>query len=281
MCIDLHIHSHFSDGTHTPAELIMKAKSANLSALALTDHDTVQGLDDFLAAAKIHDLPVVTGLEISSTFNNHSVHILGYGMDHRNESFVKWLKRLQEGREERNEKIIDKLRQLGIEISDSELKDLSRHGQTGRPHIARLLVQKGIAASRDDAFRLYLKKGAAAWTGRFTYSAEESIRMIHHAGGIAVLAHPGHISPPPQHLHDFIGKLVALGLDGLEAYYPGYTNQVRKSLRNIADRHKLVITGGSDYHGENKEYSKMAGKKSGFCPPDSLLPRLYEKLNIY
>jgi len=247
------------------------AADARLSAVALTDHDTVQGLDEFLRAAQKNTLRAITGVEISTTLHEYSFHLLGYGISHRDPCLGQWLELLQTGRKKRNEQIIARLQQLGMQINIDELESLSGCGQTGRPHIARLLLQKGLVASVDDAFRLYLRKGASAWVSRFSYPVSESIAMIHQAGGLAVLAHPGQITPQPSSLRNLVGELSTLGLDGMEAYYPGYSPKVRKTLKTIALRHKLVITGGSDYHGDNKLYSRMAGRKYGFCPPDNLL----------
>lgn len=279
MCIDLHLHSHYSDGTLPPAVLVDMAADAQLTGIALTDHDTVEGVDEFLDAARKQGITAVAGLEISSMFREHSLHILGYGIDHRAEELAARLLQVQQGREKRNRRIIGKLRELGLDIHHEELDSLSERGQTGRPHIARLLVHKGIVASPDDAFRLYLRRNALAWAGRPVYRAEECIAMIHRAGGVAVLAHPGQITPPPVSMAIFLAELVRLGLDGIEVYYPGYSPAVRKRLKDFAARHKLVITGGSDYHGENKPFSGMAGKKYRFCPPACLLDRLLEKID--
>lgn len=281
MCIDLHLHSHYSDGTLSPARLVEMASSSALSCIALTDHDTVEGINEFLEEAQKLNIKALSGLEISSKHRNHSIHILGYGLDHKNSELEKWLMPLQEDRNSRNKKIITKLQGLGLDIQTEDLKTISNCGQTGRPHIARLLLQKGIVASTGDAFIHYLRKGAPAWVHRFTYSASQSIAMIHKAGGLAILAHPGQITPSPDSLPLFIGELVELGLDGIEIYYPGYSSKVRKKLRKVAARHNLVITGGSDYHGDNKSYTRMASQINGFCPPDTLLEALYEKIDAF
>jgi len=281
MCIDLHIHSHYSDGTFSPARLVKIASASHLRGISLTDHDTVEGTEEFLEEAKKVNIQAITGLEISSTHREYSLHLLGYGINHQDDKFRTWLARLQKGRKTRNEQILAKMQKLGLDIHTAELDTLSSCGQTGRPHIARLLVQKRIVSSVNDAFRHYLRKGSAAWVSRFTYPADQSIAMIHQAGGLAVLAHPGQITPQPMSLPLLIGELVERGLDGIEIYYPGYSPKVRRGLSGLAARHKLVITGGSDYHGDNKSYSRMAGKKNGFCPPDSLLDQLIEKTGVF
>ena len=182
MCIDLHLHSLYSDGTASPAELIDLAVQAGIKGVSLTDHDTVEGVKEFLAYAKGFDLSVFSGLEIGALHRTFSLHILGYGFDHQHKGLIQWLDRLQIGREERNLKIIDKLRDMGHEVRYEELAEISQFGQTGRPHIAKLLLKKGIVRSIEDAFILYLRKNGPAFAERFAYSATESIEMIHRAG---------------------------------------------------------------------------------------------------
>ena len=278
MCVDLHIHSYYSDGTASPAELVQMAIDSGLQSIALTDHDTVEGLEEFLDCANDHKLELIPGLEISATHREFSLHILGYGIDHRNEHLTKWLTRLQEGRVKRNEQIINKLQKMGHDIQLDELEDISHCGQTGRPHIARLLRNKGIVQSNKDAFSLYLRKGGPAWADRFAYSAAESIEIIHQAGGIAVLAHPGILEKHTKALPLLMAELVERGLDGIEAYYPSHSPAVEKKMRSFAKKYHLVLTGGSDYHGNNRTFSTMAGNGRTFCPPDTILESLKERL---
>lgn len=280
MCIDLHLHSLFSDGTSSPAELVRIAKESGLRAIALTDHDTVEGIDEFLAQDKTSNLELFSGLEISATHRGISMHILGFGIDHHNRELLKWLSLLQEGRESRNQKIIEKLREMGHSIQPGELDLLSQFGQTGRPHIARLLKNKGIVQSTRDAFSLYLRKGGPAFIERFAYSAAETIDMIHRAGGIAVLAHPGILEQQTSGLSLLIAELVERGLDGIEAFYPNHTPAVEKKMCAFAQKYHLVLTGGSDYHGSHRSYSSMAGSGNGFCPPDTLLDPLRQRIQI-
>ena len=277
MCVDLHIHSIYSDGTAYPADLVQMAVQAGLKAISLTDHDTVDGIGEILACAE-NRLTVVPGLEISAQHRKHSMHILGYGIDHQNRNLRNWLFSLQEGRIERNREILHKLQKLGLEVTDEELQKISQTGQTGRPHIARLLVRKRVVKTTEDAFRLYLRKGAPAWASRLAYSAAESIQVIHESGGIAVLAHPGLIQTAGTTMPLLIAELVERGLDGLEVYYPGHSDKTRKDLLRLAKKYTLVVTGGSDYHGNVKKYAKMADTKNGFCPPDEILDQLLNTL---
>jgi hypothetical protein len=281
MSVDLHTHSVYSDGTLTPAELIQAAKQSGLHAISLTDHDTIDGIDELLIHGRNACLQVISGLEVSSMHKETSIHILGYGIDHRRETLHKKLSLLQQGRKERNLKIICKLQNLGLNISIEELAEYSRCGQAGRPHIAGLLLQKGVVKTMDFAFKYYLRKGAPAYAERFAFSAAETIDMIHMAGGLAILAHPGHIDADMKKQPLLIGELTKIGLDGLEAYYPAHSNKMKKQLIDLAQKHQLLVTGGSDFHGENKPNRKLACNGKDFCPPDSLYLRLLERLQQY
>lgn len=278
MCIDLHIHSHFSDGTASPAALIDLAVKSGVRGLSLTDHDTVEGVGEFLAYGRQFDLEVFSGLEISALHREFSLHILGYGFDHHNYELRRWLERLQEGRNKRNREIIDKLKIMGHDINFEELAQISPNGQTGRPHIAKLLKKRGIVQTTEDAFSQFIRKGGPAFAERFAYSATESIDMIHQAGGIAVLAHPVFLEQQTNALSLVIAELVERGLDGIEIFYPTHSPTLQKKLRTLALKYHLVVTGGSDYHGKERTFSSLAGEKSGFCPPDSLLEPMKKRL---
>jgi predicted metal-dependent phosphoesterase TrpH len=169
---------------------------------------------------------------------------------------------------------------MGLDVHMDEVQAISRCGQTGRPHIARLLLDKGIVDSLGQAFHQYLRRGAPAWYSRFAYSAAESIDMIHRAGGLAVLAHPGQVDPELRILPLLIPELVGHGLDGLEIHYPSHPAKVRQRLLALARKYSLVVTGGSDYHGKNRNMSVMAGSGNGFCPPDTILAALAERMAL-
>jgi predicted metal-dependent phosphoesterase TrpH len=279
MCIDLHTHSVYSDGSSTPTELIELARRNGLRALALTDHDTVEGVAELMRLGKEAGIPVIPGVEISTTLREHTVHMLGYGLDPANPALLAWLKPLQEGREIRNAAILDKLRHLGIHITIEEVERISCCGQTGRPHIARFLVEKGVVENFEAAFRQYLGRNKSAWARRFSYPAEESIAMIHRCGGVAVLAHPGQLDQQMRLQPVLIRELALRGLDGLELYYPTHTRKMMKKLRAIAAEQKLLVTGGSDFHGQTRPTHRLASRNNGFCPPCSLLDDLYARLD--
>ncbi len=263
MAVDLHTHSTFSDGTLTPTALVDLAASQGVSILALTDHDTVEGVPEALERGRQLGVEVVSGLEIGCIHRGVSYHILGYWIDHHNVELRSWLRKLQQGRRERNRKILQRLQGLGIDIDEGEVQQVSGCGQTGRPHIARLLVHKGVVADLDQAFRRYLRKGAAAWASRFVYSAEETIAMIHLAGGVAVLAHPLQGGISPAQLNGCIGELATAGLDGLELYYPSHTKKGRRRLHRIALQYDLALSGGSDFHGDNRPGTRLCRVGNG------------------
>ena len=279
MCVDLHTHSLYSDGTDSPEELVRLAVNGGLSGLALTDHDTSEGCGHLLKAGAEAGLRVLTGIEISCLHGPLSLHMLGYGIEPDDRLLQERLTRLQEGRAERNRKILARLNDLGIRINREELRGMSPQGQAGRPHIARLLVDKGVVSSMEQAFHRFLGRGRPAHVKRFCYSAIEAIGFIHQAGGIAVLAHPGQIDPSLRLQPSLVRELAARGLDGLETVYPSHSPAVRAGLERLASRHHLVKTGGSDYHGANRSSGGLATGDDTVCPPDTILDEIDRRLD--
>jgi len=278
MCVDLHTHSTYSDGTATPKELVQKAAELDLYALALTDHDTLEGCGEALTAGDRHGVKVISGLEISCIHGSFSLHILGFGVELNDSALHEKLQQIQDGRRRRNRNILAKLAELGIEISEDELQQNSICGQAGRPHIARLLIAKNIVSGIDQAFRYYLGKGKPAYAERFCFNAAETIDFIHKAGGVAVLAHPGKLDSAIRVLPQLIYELAERKLDGLEIYYPTHSRKAQKKLHNLADRYNLIKTGGSDYHGNNRRNNGLAGSKQNICPPDSIMEDLQARI---
>ena len=246
--IDLHIHSTYSDGVFTPVELVDLAESKGLSAIAITDHDTAEGTDEAIQRGLEKGIEVISGIEMSSWHGDTSMHILGYNFNHKDAQFARQLHLLQNGRETRNKKIIENLVNLGIDLELEELRQYSEYGQTGRPHIARLLVDKGITKTVDQAFKNYLGRGAAAYAERFRFSAHDAIAMIRQAGGVAVLAHPASLDPSLRSTRSLLKKLLTVGLEGVEIYYPSHSPKAVKALIKIAEDLGLLMTGGSDFH---------------------------------
>ena len=281
MCIDLHTHSVYSDGSSSPLELVELSVKQGITALALTDHDTMAGVEEIMQLGLEYNLTILTGVEISATYDKQSIHLLGYGIDPTDSTFTQWLAQLQDGREKRNKKILVSLQELGFEITDKDLQQVSGTGLAGRPHIANILLDKGIVRSFSEAFRSYLGKGKKAWHCRFCYSAIETISAIHRAGGIAVLAHPGQIDSSMKRQPALIRELAMYGLDGIEIYYPSHTKKMKKKLFTLAAENNLLVTGGSDYHGATRPANMLAGNGGTFCPPVELLAPIFEKIGQY
>ena len=279
--IDLHTHSRHSDGSLSPRQLVQLAKERRLRAIALTDHDTVAGVEEALEAGNELGVEVVPGVEISAQHPPGTMHILGYYINASNGRLLEALKKLQQARAARNPKIIERLQALGLEISTTEVLDLSA-GQVGRPHIARALVNKGYVSSIEQAFSLYLKKGAVAYVEKFRFPPKETIAMIRGAGGIAVLAHPFTLGmAKPEELFQLLGELGEMGLEGVEVYYPDHTAEIAVLYEDVAKRLGLVCTGGSDFHGNFRDHSYLGntllGKGLDYKILQDLRARLQER----
>jgi len=279
MSIDLHTHSTTSDGTMSPADLVKYAYKKGLSAIAITDHDTIDGIDEGVAAGNILGIEVVPGIELSVKYSDHNVHLLGYLFDCHNEELLLALKQLQIGRYERNKKIIAKLNELGLTIQFSELKKTAGSGQNGRPHIARLMIQKGFVKTMDEAFEKYLGQGGLAYASRFVYGVGEAIALIKNAGGVAILAHPFQLDKATNDFPNDVYQLRDMGLDGIEAYYPTHSRQFRKRLIALAEKNSLLLTGGSDFHGSIRPGTTLAGGKN-VSVPSELLIKMKERVML-
>jgi predicted metal-dependent phosphoesterase TrpH len=272
--IDLHIHSTFSDGVLKPAEIVGLADSLGVLAIAITDHDTAAGTDEAIKMGTEKGIEVVPGIEISSWCGDISMHILGYCFRHDDAKFNSRLRLLQDGRERRNARIIENLNRLGIRVDLRELLHYSEYGQTGRPHIARLLVDKGVAKSVDLAFKYYLGRGAAAYAERFRFSAADAISMIREADGVAVLAHPASLDPSLRSIPALLKDLRKIGLEGVEVYYPSHSSKAVKALVKMAEDCGLLMTGGSDFHDPERSLYKSDEWKHRTCIPYDLMRAL-------
>ncbi len=266
MSIDLHIHSTHSDGTLSPGKIVDLAKRKGLQAISLTDHDTVDGVTEAIDLCKGDGFEVISGVEIGAKYSGITIHVLGYLFDTANSNLNKAIKKLQNARNERNGHILFQLKKSGIDISDAELSAMSGIGQTGRPHVAKILLKKGIVKSIDEAFSRFLRKGAQAYVPRFLYTVEEVFDIIKQAGGIGVLAHPLQIQNGGLNLIKAIEHLTSLGMDGIETYYPTHSKKTRTALIRSAEECDLVLTGGSDYHGEIRPGTTLAGGKNVTVP---------------
>lgn len=253
--IDLHTHSNASDGTLTPAELAEMAVRRGVSVLALTDHDTTDGLAICAAACAGRDLEFIPGIELSTDVGDHEVHILGYFVNPRSERLASALENLREQRVDRTRRIVDKLRQLGLDISWERVRELAGPGSIGRPHIARAMIERGDVSSVSEAFDRYIGAGRPGFVPRTSKRPEEAVGLLADIGAVPVLAHPFSTG-------DVLGILAALipmGLRGMEVHYGEYSIGQRAELAAIAARHGLIPTGGSDYHGPSFKEGRELG----------------------
>lgn len=281
--IDLHIHSRASDGTLSPAEIIALATSLNLGAISITDHDSIAGSREALLCGIPDSLGFLTGVEISaepppSYPGAGSIHILGYGFRLDDPELNRSLEKLQDSRRGRNPEIIARLNKLGIAIRIEEVEREAADGQPGRPHIAKLLIQKGAAKSMDDAFDRYLGNGRPAYVDKFRIEFSQAIELINAAGGIPVLAHPCLLElERAEQLEDLLQEMMSMGLKGLEVYYPLNTPQQTRQYSDLAARHRLLMTGGTDFHGDIQPEIQLGSGKGDFHVPFGLYEKLIER----
>lgn len=245
---DLHIHTNYSDSTMSAEQVVEESVRNGLSCIAITDHDTVEGVSVVREAAAGKDLEVIAGIELSSEHSNQEVHILGYFLDCENRSFLKKLSAMQDVRMKRIKLILEKLKEAGIEnITAEEIYARTKSNSVGRLHVAITLCERGVVSDIKQAFEKYLAEGACAYVQKYQQTPQEAIRFIRESGGVAVLAHP-----MITQRDELIPSFVEAGLQGIEVYYPNYSPSVINFYTNIAKKHHLLLTGGSDAHGEGK-----------------------------
>jgi hypothetical protein len=278
--IDLHIHSTASDGTLSPADIISLALRLQLGAISITDHDTIAGCREALLNGIPDQLGFLTGVEISaepppSYAGAGSIHILGYGMRLDDPDLNRALENLQDARKNRNPHILARLNTLGIDIRLEEVEGEAGGGQPGRPHIASLLIKKGVVRTMDEAFDRYLGNGKPAYVDKFRIETCQAIELINTAGGIPTLAHPCLLElDNVQRLEEILQEMVSMGLKGLEVYFSGHTPQQTLQYAELAQRYDLLMTGGTDFHGDIQPEIQM-----GIGRGDLYVPfELYEKL---
>ena len=247
--IDLHLHSVCSDGTDTPAALVAKAVDGGLTAVALTDHDTVAGVPPFLAAAARAGLTGVSGVEVSATSAYGEMHLLGYFMDPVHAELTAMLSSIRSSRAVRNAAIRERLAELGVPLSEQEILDQAGEGVVGRPHFARAMVTRGYVPDTGTAFQRFLANHAPAYVPRKIMPASEIIAVIGRAGGLVALAHPSTCEEDGQPLDRLVRELKEQGLAGLEVYHSRHGPRHIQQYGELADALDLVPTGGSDYHG--------------------------------
>lgn len=255
MNVDLHIHSNASDGTLRPSEVVEEARSAGLAVIALADHDTTDGVAEAVEAGRRLGVEVVPGVEISAEDPRGDIHILGYWMDYASPDFQAFLARPRSARPARIAEMCARLAALGMPVTPEEVQAVAGNASSvGRPHLARVLLDKGYVRSMEDAFRLYLREGCPAYVKRFKNPTGESIERIHASGGVSVIAHPGLVADP-----SLVDTLIAQGAMGIEVYCHTHGPAATRRFLALARRHGLLVTGGSDYHGAMLEKSFRLG----------------------
>ncbi len=275
--VDLHLHTTASDGVKSPSEMVRYAKSKGLQAISITDHDTVEGLEEALAEGEKIGFEVIPGVEISAEHSPGSMHLLGYFIDIHYPPLCEKLRYLQKARAERNPKMVEKLNQLGVHITYEDVIKASGGGQIGRPHFAQVLIEKGYVKNFQEAFERYLKKGAPAYVEKIRFSPSEAIHFINEAKGVAVLGHPNTLGLNGYgELENLILSLVKEGLKGIEVYYPEHSSSEVAQYQDLAKKHGLAMTGGTDYHGIEKESLDVGIGRGEMRLPYSMVEALKE-----
>jgi hypothetical protein len=247
MFADLHLHTNFSDGTYTPEELVAQAARNHLAAIALTDHDTVEGCERAAIACKAVEIEFIPGAELTAEQNDNEIHILGYFLDTQNKKLLAEIAKFQTVRQQRIHEMVTRLNALHVPLKVEDVIALANCRSPGRPHVARALVKAGFCSSLDEAFERFLKKNRPAFVPKAKISSQVAIELIHQANGLAVMAHPG-----LNRTDEVIPDLVEAGLDGIECFHTKHSTAVSEHYLEIADKYNLLVTGGSDCHGMSK-----------------------------
>jgi predicted metal-dependent phosphoesterase TrpH len=254
MKIDLHSHTHYSDGHLSPKELIDRAHNMQVNVLAITDHDTVDGIQEAMdyQSAQKRSMQIMSGVEISTSWHNFDIHILGLNVDHNNAQFLARLDQQSKERDRRAQHMSDKLAKVGIENVFEDAKTLAGKGQITRAHFARVLVERRVVKDFEAVFKKYLGKGKKAHVKPKWVAIEEAVSWIQDAGGKAVLAHPGHYDMTSKWLKRLVAQFANAGGDGMEVVHSHLTPERKKMLADLASEHNLQASSGSDFHYPNR-----------------------------
>ena len=286
--IDLHIHSTASDGTLTPTEIVQTALKSTKSekdpiVIALTDHDTVAGVSEFLKEAKKNKerVTAIPGVEISTNYHGVEIHILGYNVDPENKELLEQLKICRESRDGRNEKIIARLQAEGFQITMEDIKPEDPNETIARPHIAKQLMKKKYVSSVKEAFDKYLAEGRSCYVERIMPTPQEAIALIRNSGGITVLAHLMYYKKlNAAEKEVLVSELKEAGLEGIEAYYNTYTPVEEEYVVSLAKQNALLLTGGTDFHGQNKPHISLFTGQGNMEVPEAILPEFMEAIGF-
>lgn len=246
---DLHIHTTASDGQYSPREIVRMAKDAGIECIAITDHDTLNGVDEAVRAGEEYGVAVLRGIELGAREERH-LHIVGLGIQPPCAELEALCRKLRMGRDERNVRIIAFLKEKGVYIDLEEVVNVAGGDVVARPHFAEVMVRHGYVSSRREAFDWYLDTSEYQKIERFKADAAHCIAAIHQAGGKAVLAHPSQLGLSEEKLDEVIGRLKVCGLDAIECYYPTHTPDMEQQYLTLAEKYDLYVSGGSDFHGE-------------------------------
>lgn len=275
--IDLHTHSLKSDGAQTPADVVRTAHAAGLSAIALSDHDSIEGVAEAMAEGECLGVEVIPAVELSAQ-SDTELHILGYFIDINNKKLKDTMAYALEVRNQRQEETCRKLNEQGFDITMDELRaEANGNPVLCRAHFAQIMVRKGYASSVKEAFSKYLSVGCYAYSNRQALTGPEAVSLIREAGGIAVAAHLHLIKMEDEPLKEYLKSLIPYGLEGVEGYYTDYTRDMETRYRNMAKELGLVISGGTDYHGANKPHISIGCGKGDLEIPYSVLDGLRER----
>lgn len=278
--IDLHVHSTASDGTYTPAEVAKLAKTIGLAAIALTDHDTIDGLEEFQKAGAALDIETIAGIEFAALWTKHhrpEIHIVGLGFDPNHPVLSERMKDIKESRNIRNQKMCEKLSSIGLHITLDEVAANAGGEIITRAHFANVLLQKGYIAKKEDAFSRYISTGLPGYVEREFLSPKLCIQTIKEAGGAAVLAHPTLYGLNMEQLEELCAELIPCGLDGIECQYSTYSPSETKAITALAEKMHLLPSGGSDFHGKNKPNIHLGSGKSNLAIPYSFWEELKKR----
>lgn len=263
--VDLHTHSTASDGLYEPADLLKQAHKAGLKTLALTDHDSTEGIEAAAAEARLLKIDFIPGIELNTDVDGGEIHVLGYFLDYQHPAFQTTLKVLRDARVRRGERMVELLNEQGIQISWSRVRELAQ-GSVGRPHVAKALLEAGYVQSIAEAFDKYIGSGLPAYVPRYKLSPTDAVHLINSANGLAVIAHPLGF-PGLDKLRTWLPTLQTAGMVGLETYYGPYSHKDEEALLSLAKQYSLIPTGGTDFHGPGIHPTPLGGR---FVPQESV-----------
>jgi predicted metal-dependent phosphoesterase TrpH len=270
--VDLHLHTYFSDGIYSPAQVVMKAKENGLDIISIADHDTTEGLDEAIEVGKELGVEVIPGIELSSSINGTDIHILGYFIDWHDEILQTHLRVFRELRVQRAKRIVEKLNALNIPLEFESVIEIAKNSSVSRVHIASALVRYGFVNDFYEAFNKYLGVGCPAYERNIDLSPRKAIRLISDVGGLSFIAHPGKYISEVD-----LATLIELGIDGIEVIHPSHNDELINYYRSIANEYFLLESGGSDFHGGLRHDEHCLGK---YTVPYKFVEAMKKRLNL-